>query len=131
MIETAGTKETCGPSNGQMHIRGSPRVRVLVGHALPRDVAVLSDTESDQGENRGARPATGAGGPAQSETGQGDAKLQTMYSKRLLRCCGCKNKCHLWCQSEFQRCWGHRQAWAGKATADQDRELFNVLQLRL
>ena len=55
------------------------------GRGRPRDVAVLSDTESDQGDDRGARPATGAGGgAAQSETGQGDAKLKTAYAKWLL-----------------------------------------------
>ena len=36
-------------------------------------------------------------------------------------------KCHVWCKSSLSRCWAHRQAWAGKAKTDQDRELVSHL----
>ena len=65
------------------------------------------------------------GSPSQTRPSQECPKSKDVYSKRLLRSCRCKRKCHLWCQSNFQWCWDHRQAWAAKTKADQYRELFN------
>ncbi len=48
------------------------------------------------------------------------------YQRRLLRPC-CDRNCYAWCRSNVERCRQHREAWANKAKADQDRDLFNHL----
>ena len=88
------------------------------GQRPPRDVDVLSDTSDDQ-EERSEPPRHSAGDPPDHELSKDS------YTRRILRACPCSKKCHVWCQSNLSRCWAHRQAWAGKAKTDQDRELFN------